>query len=223
MFFLWLIFGLLIITVIIGFLIITSTIKIQIENFSFTLPKNGTSNKNLKIIIKLYLFGIIKILNINIDKTKMEKQTIRDDLSKISKKLKKNQNGFDMEFINVMKSIIKNINLEKLDLKIYLGVDDVALTAIAVGGVSGFIGFLLGIIENNSKYSNKQNRNIKNRKVFKVMPVYQVGNILKIDLDSIFAIKMRDIINIIYNLLKKRRVEENVRTSNRRSYAYSNE
>ncbi len=233
MFFLWLFLGLFAVIILINVLIITSTAKLKIENFCFTLPKSEFTNTNFKVILELYLFGIIKILGINIDKTKLKRQTLKDEFSKVGKKLRKDQNGFDFEFFNVIKYLIKNMSLEMLDLNIYLGTEDASLTAISVGTISGVIGLGLGYVENNKKQQRRIWNYLKKRKRlktekgksknFKVIPIYQGRNLLKIDFNGIFAIKVRDIINIIYNLLKKGRVEKNGRTSNRRSYAYSNE
>ena len=57
---------------------------------------------------------------------------------------------------------------------------------------------------------------------YKVNPIYIDENIYKINLDCIISIKMIHIIIIMWNILRKRD-DINDRTSNRRSYAYSNE
>ena len=99
----------------------------------------------------------------------------------------------------------------RLNLKIYIGVEDAALTAISTGTIHGVISnFLRGKVK-NIKY-------IK----YEVNPIYQGKNILKIEIDSIITLKMENIIDII-RFMKKGRVKKNGRSSNRRSYAYSNE
>ena len=55
------------------------------------------------------------------------------------------------------------------------------------------------------------------------MPKYGDENFIDLQFNGIFEIKMIHIINTICIEKKKRRVEENERTSNRRSYDYSYE
>ena len=99
-----------------------------------------------------------------------------------------------------------------MKLEIYVGLENSALTAIEFGAISGILG---NILRNKIKDIKKQK--------FKVIPIYENKNFLKIDFDGIFEFNIANIIDILKLLLRKRRVEENGRTSNRRSYAYSNE
>ncbi|MCI9064069.1 MAG: DUF2953 domain-containing protein [Clostridia bacterium] len=93
-----------------------------------------------------------------------------------------------------------------------MGTEEASLTAILIGLMSSILGIALrNKIQNQDKIK------------FYTIPVYQDKNFLKIHFNSIFRINMIHIIYIIYILKKKRRVEKNGRTSNRRSYAYSNE
>ena len=92
-----------------------------------------------------------------------------------------------------------------------MGTEDAAITAIGVG-------LCYIIISNFLKEKIKEYKNID----YNILPIYQNKNILKIELDSIITLKMENIINII-KFMKKGKVKKDVRTSNRRTYAYSNE
>ena len=184
------------------FLLISSTMKIDIQNLEFQYPKNNAGKKeNHKIFLKLYLLDKIKILKIDLTKIKIEKKLETD--------IKKNRNKFDMNFLEFIRKI--NITVEKLDLKIDIGAEDAALTAILSGTLYTFISVIINsIIKKETKYK------------FDISPIYNKF-VINLKLNCIIKIKKIHIINIIYILLQKRRVESDGRTSNRRSYAYSNE
>ena len=189
-----------------------STIKIEIKNLGIHLPKqNGRYiNEKYEVIIKLYILKKIKILNLSITKTFMERKKISDAIKEFNRKFKENRNQFDKKSLRSMREL--KIEIENFDLKMKLGTEDAATTAILIGVISSG----LGIILRNKK------ENLKNLR-FETIPIYQDKNILKIDFSGIFKIKMIHIIYIIYILKKKRRVEKDVRPSDRRAYAYSNE
>ena len=107
------------------------------------------------------------------------------------------------------------------------------------------LAFYLNLIPNNSKYKSRfSNSNLNmaiisldgktkyTTNVFDDIPkkilddinnnsakeTYKNKNIIKLQLDGIFDIKMIHIINTICTIKKKRRVYKNERTSNRRTY-----
>ena len=88
------------------------------------------------------------------------------------------------------------------------------MTSIIVPIVSTVILFIL-----HKKIKKFQNQ------VFTINPIYINQNLVNIYISGIFEIKMSHIINIIYILNKERKkgVNKNERTSNRRSYGYSYE
>ena len=126
---------------------------------------------------------------------------------KLQKKF--DSNPLDLNTINFLRNI--NYIFEKLDLKVYIGTEDAAITAIGVG--TGY-----AIISNLLKKKFLDYRNIK----YEILPIYKNKNIFKLELDSIITLKMENLIDII-RFMKKGRVKKNDRSSNRRSYAYSNE
>lgn len=191
-------------------MIIFSTIKIEIKDVDFILPKKerGQKGKDYKISIKFYFLNFLRILKISITNEKIKKRKL-DELMKKFDGMKAT-NIFEINFLDVIKKL--NIKLEKIDLKIYLGTEDAGVTAILIGIISSLLGVAL-----RSKTDDLE------KAKFKAVPLYQNKNYLEIYLEGIFKTKMIHIIYIIYVLIKKRRVDKNVRTSNRRSYAYSNE
>ena len=123
-----------------------------------------------------------------------------------------------------------DMKIEKLDLKLKLGIDDVILN-------SYLIAFISIILSNILPFFTKSNKNIKysilpeynNNPDYEHNPVFELNlldsyykhnkNYYKINLIGIFSIKIVNIISII----KKGRIDKNERTSNRRSYDYSYE
>ena len=114
------------------------------------------------------------------------------------------------------KILLKNLKIifEELNLKVEIGTENSALTSIIFGIVSGIIPFVL----------RNQIKNIEKQKI-DIKPIYLNQNLLNIELNCIFNIKMIHIINIIYVLIKGRGKEwKNERTtSNRRAYGHSYE
>lgn len=208
MFFLWLI----LIFALISFLFAMSSTEIEFKDLEINVPKirNEIIDKNSKIYFRIYLLGKLKIVDLNLDKTKLEKEKLKNRFKKIEDKLKKDKNNFDLDVFKGIKFL--NINFKKFDLKICIGTEDAAITAILVGAIAGTLGFML-----KRKISNKRIHR------YEVNPVYQNKNILNIKLNGIFVINVRNIIYIIYKIIENRRVKKNDRTSNRGAYVYSNE
>lgn len=211
MFFLWqfliLIFA---IFVIISVLFITLRIELEFINVRVNIPKkrNRYLNENYKIKFRLYLFRKIKIFDIDIVKTKLERAKIKKQIKGLENKLKQNKNNFDLDFIKFIKLI--NIKIKQMNLKIRVGADNAAITAILVG-----IGYLIC----SNLFKNKIN-NFEEQK-YVIEPIYN-KKILNIKFEGIFFVDMTNIIYIMFKILEKRSVEKNG-TSDRRAYAYSNE
>ena len=197
---------LLIIFLIIVLAIISLNIKFEIRNLKISIPKSQRkyTNNDSFVSLKIYVLKKIKILEINLKKVNFKSEKVK---SKLQKQF--DRNPFNIDTINFLRSI--NYIFEKLDLKIYIGTEDAAITAIGVG-----LSYI--IISNFLKEKIKKYKNID----YNILPIYQNKNVLKIEIDSIIIFKMANIINII-KFLKKGKVNKDVRTSNRRTYAYSNE
>lgn len=188
-------------------MLVFSTIKLNVKKFNIMNIK-GTlkreTGKEILIYAELYLLGVVKIARIKVTKNLLEKLRIRRDVKEIEKEVESFRFGHLIEVIKKFK-----LKLEKIDLNLKLGVDDVILTSYLVAFISSVIGILIGISEPKKQY-------------FKVLPLYNFGNSIKINLNCIITVKIVHIIYVIYILLKKRR-KDHERTSNRRPYDYSYE
>ena len=207
MFFLWIFFILLLFLLLLSF----STIKVEIKNLKVNFPKinERSTNTDYDISLNLYLFNKIRILKSSITEKKIKKRGINQKFKELQSNLIKSRGN-----INIFDGIkILNVDIEKLNLKIKFGMEDAALTAMTVGTIAGVLGFLL-------REEMKDNDDVK----FETYPIYKNQDFLLIYFNGIFRIKKIHIIHvIIYIFEQKRSVDKNGRTSNRRSYAYSNE
>lgn len=208
----------LIIFIVLNIMLLFSKIIIEIENFKVTSQNSKHINNNYKIIIKLKVFGLIPIFQKVYDKNKIDKINKRLDIGKKIKKLDVNkiiESVKEDKKINkdVIKIFIKDMfEIIKISLKIELGTEDAALTAIIIGILSTIISITL----------REKIKNI-NAQRYKIIPEYCNHNLINIDISGIFGIKVIHIINIIYILIKERKVKLDERTSNRKSYGYSYE
>lgn len=207
MFFLWTI----ILLILLSILIITLSFKIEIENLEFIFPKTNQKsiNNKCRVRLKIYVLKKIKIIDIDLKKINLKDEKFKNRIQKLEDRFEQNSLKLNFNISELLRNI--DAQFEKMSLKIFVGIEDAAITAIFVGIISSAIGiFLRNKIEDTEVQK------------YQVIPVYQNINILKINFDGIFEFKMRNII-YIFKLLKKRSVEKNGRTSNRRSYAYGNE
>lgn len=176
-------------------LFITSTIKVNIEEFELYNINLKNEKLNYKIYIELYLFGIIKII-----KLKLKNKYINNN------KLPKNKKNIKLFFDN-------KIVLENIKLKISLGTKSIQLTTAFVFILNTIISIILS--QKIKEYDN-------NKYFYSTLPIYNNNDVLQISLNSIISIKLVHIIYIIYSLIKESG-EKNGRTSNRKNYAYSHE
>lgn len=188
-------------------LITFSTIRIQVENFEASNMENMKKPKNYKIKIALYLFNKIKWIWISLDDKKIQKISQKSKWNEVDKK-----KYVDVKDIKLVKKLSPKISF--LNLKVKLGTFDIVATTYLVAILSTFVAVLL-------PYTIKKYK--KENYYYEILPVYSDKNLYEIKLNCIIEEKMVHIISIVYALLKKRRVDKNERTSNRRSYAYGHE
>lgn len=199
-------------------MLVSSKIIIEIENLRFTSHNSKHLNDTYKIIIKVKAFGIIPILKKVYDKNKINHINKKLDISKKIKKIDINKVIESLKEDNKLnKDLIKKIIIDmfeiiKIDFKIELGTENVAITAIIIGILSTLISIAL-----RNKITNT------NLQRYKIIPKYCNHNLFKIDISGIFGIKVIHIINIIYILVKEKGESKYERTSNRKSYGYSYE
>ena len=189
-------------------LIALSSIKLNIRKCHISNIEKGVKKAKLdtefELYIEFYLLRLIKLIKIPITKDKIEELIVKknlDSLKKDAKIVKK------IHLLEIIKSL--KLKTEKVNLQIYFGLDSINLTVYAVAIISALLGIILAKVE--PKETN-----------FEVMPVYNIGNVIKFNLNCIITVKIVHIIYVIYILLRKRR-NNHERTSNRRSYGYSYE
>ncbi len=195
------------ILIFLALLITFSTIRIQVENFEASNMENMKKPKDYKIKIALYLFNKIKWIWISLDDKKIQKISQKSKWSEVD--IKK---YVDVKDIKLVKKLSPKISF--LNLKVKLGTFDILATTYFVAILSTFVAVLL-------PYTIKKYK--KENYYYEILPVYFDKNLYEIKLNCIIEEKMVHIISIVYALLKKRRVDKNERTSNRRSYAYGHE
>ena len=202
-----------ILVALLAFIFILSTLKIQIKNLEITNIKETEMRifPNYEFKISLYLFGKIKWFSIKIDNKKLKNKYKKMILDTISlKQLGQDFKRQDLKYIKTLKPKISHLNL-----KAKLGTEDAVLTSFIVFAISTIISILLPY--RIKKYD-------KDKYYYQILPLYINKNAYEIKLDCIIEVKMVHIINIIYVLSNKRRVDKNgQRASNRRSYGYSYE
>ena len=213
-------FVLLFLGIIIIELLLLSSIKVTISNLKLSTEKYEGRILNDDYTLTISLWGLRRFCIINIEITKEKLENI-----KLKEKLKTSLRN--IATVDLIKNIMENRKIDKKTLKkvkkhapeiMYIklianiGTDDAILTSYIVAFISSLLG--IGLREPISKF--KKNK-------FIINPVYINKNLLNLELDCIFETKMIHIIYVIYILNKKRRVDKNGRTSNRRTYGYSYE
>ena len=194
-------FFILLFFILVVIVILNSEVQIEIYDLDISTNRKEKIKQNYKTCIRLILFNKIKVFKINIKKFKNKKININIFLDKINAD-KENANKKEL-----IQSILKNLNelrikIIKADLKVELGTEDAALTAISVGIIGSILGFLL------------------KKQKFQVLPIYKQKNILNIKLNCIFRVNL---MHYIYKTILKRREKNERKSSDRRTYAYSNE
>ena len=193
----------LIVLFIVGVLIYFTEIKIQVSNFKFEINDKGKSmNQKFKVIIKFNVFNWLNYFKLTINNDKLKEYNAKQSFDKIIKQIIQDKNSK----IKQIKSNKKNLKIEKLNLKIDIGIEDAALTAMTTGIGAIVLSILIG---NNINRSSEVKWNIT--------PVYN-NNLLKLNLNCIISIKLIHIIKRIYVMRKED--DRNDRTSNRKNFKY---
>lgn len=193
--------------------LILSTISVRIEKFKASnYNECGKINVDYKVFFELLFLNKLKIFSIKIDKELVDKLKVKEKVKNIDFKQAKT----NMPSKKDLKQIIKKlqIRIDKLNLKAEIGTIDVILTSAIITILASVIGIVFAKI---IKKYDKEKYN------YEIYPIFKNKNLIKVDLNCIIKVKMVHIISIIYLLVKKRRVEKNERTSNRRAYDYSYE
>lgn len=188
-------------------LVLFCFIEIHIKDFEYSSSKL-INNYKVCIILKIKIFNKLTIYTTKIDNNKLKEEKMKEKLSSIEKSAIENRNKLNTESLKILKNL--KIELKELNFKVKIGTTDAAQNALIVSIISIIISMILGFIK-------KQEKNVQ----WKISPIYQNKNVLKIYVNSIFYMNLLHIIYTAYLLIKKG--EENVKSSYRKSYVNSNE
>ena len=192
-------------------ILLFSAISIQIENLKISNTQEKKIEDNYKVRIKLLFLSKVPIFAINLNSKKMRdiyssKKLKKIDYKKIKSKIPNR--------INIFKLIkILQIKIKSLNLKVKIGTIDILSTSYIVGIIASIISILLCFTTNK--------KDIK-KVYYKILPIYNQKNEYNIELNSIIQVEIVHIICSMLYIIRKGRKKDD-RTSNRRTYAYSNE
>lgn len=199
-------------------LIKKSNLVISIDKIQIDTEQNYIE---YQFTVAIYVIKKIKLLSIKFNKNKIKK--LKDKISKIEKsekfrknietlksKIKEDLIISDEQYLNVLKLIIKElkIQIDKYNMDLKFGTSDIFATSFLITIISTILPVFL-------MYTVYDIRELH----YKIHPIYNKENILKLSLNCIISIQFVHIINIIKILNFKGRSDDYVRaTSNRRSY-----
>ena len=186
-------------------LLALSNIQIELKQLHIS---NIKGKLKLKVILNLsiLLFNRVKILKISIDNKK---------IIKILKSGKVNFSNVNIskESKKIIKKFLKSdaVMIETLNINGYFSTFNNVLSGIIFSISNALIPILISKKLESSRYNNN------------VSFLNQNQNIINISINCIISIKIVNIINTLYLLKKKGGSDKYGKSSNRRSYAYSNE
>ena len=189
-------------------LILFSKIRLEIKNIDIVIEENDSNKFDIVtdyiLKIKICIFNFLPIFKFKLTKDRMKK---------LSGKMKFSNYKNEISIKNIKEILsILDIKVKKINLKIDIGLENIYILSMLIPFICTIISFIL----------LRQKIKIKNT-YYKVNPLYNFQNLLKIKCNGIFDIKLIHIIYIIYIIKKKGRVNKNDRASYRRSYGYSYE
>ena len=201
--------GVFIVSLLIAFLILISEVRINIKHFEFENILLPRLIYDYDIQICLYVLGKIPLIKFNINPEILRKLNVIEKLEKnhINEKVV-------LDFDILKKAKMAYPKIENLNFNLKIGTEDALYTSIIVFVISMIFSLGLPHITEEKNY---------NKIKYEINPLYAGKNLFSLKMNSIIYVKMVHIINIIYIYLRKRREEENERTSNRRSYANCDE
>lgn len=190
LFFLCVLFGIFLLFCI---FILLLSFEIKIKNLDFMIENINKKHVNDNFIFTLYLkLFRIPVLKVDVTKATFRKNKVKIEINKMKQNIRQKEKKLDFKMIAQLKKL--KINFKSLNFMVNIGTEDAAVTALTTGVLATSIGIALRSILN----LNKDN-------YFKVIPIYQNKNLLKIDFNCMFEIKL---INIIYTILALKKVSK---------------
>ncbi len=190
LFFLCVLFGIFLLFCI---FILLLSFEIKIKNLDFMIENINKKHVNDNFIFTLYLkLFRIPVFKVDVTRATFRKNKVKIEINKMKQKIRQEEKKLDFKMIAQLKKL--KINFKSLNFVVNIGTEDAAVTALTTGVLATSIGIALRNILN----LNKDN-------YFKVIPIYKNKNLLKIDFNCMFEIKL---INIIYTILALKKVSK---------------
>lgn len=216
---------------ILAIIALTAKIQIQIKTLEYFSNKQKQKytklQENYKAKIQIIILNKIPITNTKITKEKLTKlQQNSKTIQKIKKEItKKNIKTLQKEYNLTTGNIIKNITqiikkiiptIKELDLKLELGTENAALTALLIPIISTTLSLIIAQNQPQTKTKSNKNKPIKkvktkkqtNQKNYTITPIYQNKNIINIKLKGTIEIKIINLIKIIYKTKNKKELSQ---------------
>ena len=200
----FIVLGIIILITLTMFIFVLSNTKLEIKKLHIS-----NIEKKLKIDfvvnIGIYFLNKVKIINFTIDNYKASNllKSGKIDMAKI-----KQNHSINKDIIKSLE--FRDFTIEYLKLEGYFGLFNTVLSAFIYGIINAIIPILIAKKLEGTYINNLEFLNINENKI-------------NINLNCIISIKMVNIINMLHYLKKKGGNENNGKSSDRRSYAYSNE
>lgn len=185
--------------------------KIEISNLDEREEKTELK-KIYNLDFKIYIFNIIRIIKINFDNKKSEAALvkIKDQIGKISSDILNYK-----ELIKRLKEF--KVRIKDAKVKLLIGTEDMLVTVGVVIAISTIIPIWL-----RNKIESDNARKIQ----YKIIPIYNKGNIMHLEGEGIIETDLVHIIYALYIIKMKGRNKEHggteSKSSDRRNYDYSN-
>ena len=200
----FIILGIIILSGIVAFVLMLSTLKFEIQKLHIT-----NEAKKIKadfiLDIAIYLFNRFKMIHYQIDNIKMNNllSSGKIDIQKL-----KDNHPFNKELIRLLKD--SNFRIEYFKIEGYFATFNTVLSSSIYAILNAVIPIIIapkmhGKYMNHTKFLNTSE------------------NIININLNCIISEKLVNIINTLHYLKKKGGKENNGKSSDRRAYAYSHE
>lgn len=176
--------------ILILFILLIVFSNLQIEICNFKADKIHHINKNYLIKISLKLFDRIKWINLRFNNEKLKKMHIKEYLEKLDiKQIEK-----DINLAEIKEIITIKFKIQRLNLKINLGLEDIMLTTYLIPVICTILSILL--VKKAEKEAYPENLN------YEINPIYNKGNTYSLSLNTIVNFKITDIIKTIYRVYK---------------------
>ena len=197
------------------FVLCLSSLEIEIKDFNFDSNNIEKRIQNYLIFARIKFLKRLTLLKLSINDKRINKIKGSKFISKgILKKVLLEDEDKILKSENIERLQNLNIKINKLNLEMKIDLLDTIYTSFAVVIMSTILSIILA--QKTEKYSDGKYKYI-------ITPIYKNNIQIIIKLNCIINIEMVHIISILYMLFKKRSVDYDERTSDRRTYVCRNE